>query len=224
MMPTILITGAGRGLGAELARQYLTDNWHVIATARDPAQLDDQAGYQCERLDVSDQASINALARTLDATAIDLLLNNAGVNRSLGVKFGRHNYDDWIEEFRVNTLAPLRVAEALVNHVGRSERKQMAFISSQTGSNELNTSSGSPGYRASKAALNSAVRSAAVELAPLGITCVLLHPGWVRTEMGGADADLDLQTSIQGVRRVIDDLTPDDNGRFLNYDGSEIPW
>ena len=223
-MPTILITGAGRGLGAELARQYLADDWHVIATARDPSQLDDQAGYQREQLDVCDQASVNALADSLDGTAIDLLLNNAGVNRSLDVKFGRFNYDDWVEEFRVNTLAPLRIAEALVNHVARSDRKLMAFISSKTGSNELNTSSGSPGYRASKAALNSGVRSAAVELAPLGITCVLLHPGWVRTDMGGADAALEMRTSIEGVRQVIGGLTPDDNGRFINYDGSEIPW
>ena len=223
-MPTILITGAGRGLGAELARQYLADDWHVIATARDTSQLDDRAGYQREQLDVCDQASVDALADLLNGTAIDLLLNNAGVNRSLDVKFGCFNYDDWVEEFRVNTLAPLRVAEALVNHVARSDRKLMAFISSKTGSNELNTSGGSPGYRASKAALNSGVRSAAVELAPLGITCVLLHPGWVRTDMGGTNAALDIQTSIEGVRKVIGELTPNDNGRFIDYDGSEIPW
>ena len=223
-MPTVLITGAGRGLGAELAHQYLADGWRVIATARDPAQLDEQAGYQCERLDVGDQVSVEALANSLDGIAIDVLLNNAGVNHSLDVTFGAFNYDNWLEEYRVNTLAPLRVAEALVEHVVRSERKQMVFISSQTGSNTLNTSGGSPGYRASKAALNSAVRSVAVELAPRGISCVLMHPGWVRTDMGGANATLDKETSIQGVHRVIDGLTPADNGRFLNYDGSEIPW
>ena len=223
-MPTVLITGAGRGLGAELARQFLADGWRVIATARDPAQLDDQAGYQCERLDVCDQASVEALANSLDGTAIDVLLNNAGVNHSLDVTFGTFNYDNWLEEYRVNTLAPLRVAEALVEHVARSERKQMVFISSQTGSNKLNTSGGSPGYRASKAALNSAVRSVAVEVVPRGITCVMMHPGWVRTDMGGANAALDVETSIQGVHRVIDGLTPADNGRFINYDGSEIPW
>lgn len=223
-MPTILITGAGRGLGAEFARQFLADGWNVIATARDPAALDDQAGYRCERLDVSDDASVTALAETLGDTAIDVLLNNAGINLSVGVKFGSHNYEDWLEEYRVNTLAPLRIAEGLVENVARSERKQMVFISSQTGSNERNTSSGSPGYRASKAALNSGVRSAAVELAPRGITCVLMHPGWVQTEMGGSNADLDMPTSIQGVREVIDNLTPADNGRFINYDGSEIPW
>jgi NAD(P)-dependent dehydrogenase (short-subunit alcohol dehydrogenase family) len=223
-MPTILITGAGRGLGAELARQYQADDWHVVATARDLAQLDEQVGYQCEQLDVCDQASVDALADSLGDTAIDVLFNNAGVNRSLDVKFGRFNYNDWVEEYRVNTFAPLRVAEAFVNHVARSERKQMAFVSSKTGSNELNTSGGSPGYRASKSALNSAVRSVAVEVAPLGITCVLLHPGWVRTDMGGANAALDMQTSIEGVRQVISGLTPDDNGRFIDYDGSEIPW
>ena len=223
-MPTILITGAGRGLGAEFARQFLADGWQVIATARDPAVLDDQADYQRERLDVSDDASVAALAAALGETAIDVLLNNAGINLSLGVKFGSHNYDGWLEEYRINTVAPLRVAEGLVEHVARSERKQMVFISSQTGSNARNTSGGSPGYRASKAALNSGVRSAAVELAQRGITCVLMHPGWVRTDMGGSDADLDMPTSIRGVREVIDNLTPANNGRFLNYDGSEIPW
>jgi NAD(P)-dependent dehydrogenase (short-subunit alcohol dehydrogenase family) len=223
-MSTVLITGAGRGLGAEFARQFLTDGWHVIGTARDLAALDDGAGYQRERLDVSDDTSVAALAKTLGGTAIDVLLNNAGINLSLGVKFGSHNYDDWLEEYRINTLAPLRVAEGLVEHVARSERKQMVFISSQTGSNTRNTASGSPGYRASKAALNSGVRSVAVELAPRAITCVLMHPGWVQTDMGGSDADLDMSTSIQGVRGVIENLTPADNGRFLNYDGSEIPW
>ena len=223
-MSTILITGAGRGLGAEFARQFAADGWHVIATARNLADIDDQSSYQCERLDVSDAGSVTMLAATLGDTAIDVLLNNAGINLSVGVKFGAHNYDDWLEEYRINTLAPLRVAEGLVAHVARSKLKQIVFISSQTGSNARNTSSGSPGYRASKAALNSGVRSAAVELAPRGITCVLMHPGWVQTEMGGSDADLDMPTSIRGVRTVINNLTLADNGRFLNYDGSEIPW
>ena len=223
-MSTILITGAGRGLGAEFARQFAADGWHVIATARNLADIDDQSSYQCERLDVSDAGSVTMLATALGDTAIDVLLNNAGINLSVGVKFGAHNYDDWLEEYRINTLAPLRVAEGLVAHVARSKLKQIVFISSQTGSNARNTSSGSPGYRASKAALNSGVRSAAVELAPRGITCVLMHPGWVQTEMGGSDADLDMPTSIRGVRTVINNLTPADNGHFLNYDGSEIPW
>ena len=223
-MPTILITGAGRGLGAERANQYQKNGWRVIATARDPAHLDDCANYQCEQLDVDDPISIQSLANSLKDIPIDILLNNAGINRSLDVKFGGFNYDSWLEEYRVNALAPLRVTEVLVEQVARSKRKLIVFISSKTGSNALNNSGGSPGYRASKAALNSAVRSIAVELSPLGITCVLMHPGWVQTDMGGTDADLDIPTSIQSVRQVIEGITPVDNGRFLNYDGSDIPW
>ena len=223
-MPTILITGAGRGLGAELVRQFVEDDWDVIATTRGNGDLDNSGKFRCERLDVSDRNSINELSLLLKETPIDVLLNNAGVNRSSGVNFGSNNFEDWIDEYRINTLGPLMVAEAFVEHVARSTRKQMVFISSRTGSNTLNTTSGSPGYRASKAALNSAIRSTAVDLLSRGITCVLMHPGWVQTDMGGSNADLDVKTSIRGVCKVIKNLKNSDNGCFLNYDGSAIPW
>ncbi|MFT6579749.1 MAG: NAD(P)-dependent dehydrogenase (short-subunit alcohol dehydrogenase family) [Alphaproteobacteria bacterium] len=221
-MPTVLITGANRGLGREFARQFRALDWRVIATCRDPAGSGLQGDVHA--LDVTDGASVQALAKSLAGEPIDLLLNNAGIYGPRDSDFGNIDFDAWDEVMRVNTLAPLRVAEALADNVLRSERKQMVFISSMMGS--LAQTSGGDGfiYRSSKAGLNMAVKILSNHLKPRGATCVMFHPGWVRTDMGGPSAAIDPVVSVSGMMNVIKRLKPEDSGRFINYDGFDFPW
>ena len=175
------------------------------------------------RLDVRDGAQVGALARALAGEPIDVLLNNAGVIGDRGA-FGAIDYAVWQETLSTNTLAPMRMAEAFTDHVAASGHKQMVFVSSRMGSIGDNGSGGSYVYRSSKAALNAVVKSLSVDLAGRGMTVVAFHPGWVSTDMGGPNATIAPAESVGAMRRVIERLTPADNGRFLNYDGSEIPW
>ncbi|GIW72711.1 MAG: short-chain dehydrogenase [Planctomycetota bacterium] len=234
-MPVLLLTGANRGLGLEFVRQYLEEGgWRIHACCRRPeaaaelAALAQQAGPErllVHGLDVADFGRIEALAEALRGEPIDLLLNNAGVlrDRDFG-GFGTTDYEAFADSFRINAMAPLKMAEAFVEHVARSERRLIVNITSRMGSIADNTSGGFYTYRASKAALNMVTRSMALDLAPRGITCVVLHPGWVRTDMGGQGAPLAPRESIAGMRRVIAALGPEQSGRFFAYDGSEIPW
>ncbi len=221
-MHTVLITGASRGIGREFVSQYLADGWRVIATCRDPAAsgLDGEV----HALDVGDPASVAALGQALDGESIDLLINNAGIYGPRGVSFGEIDYDAWLEVLRVNTLGPLRVAEALADPVARSDLKLMAFVSSKVGSIADNSSGGGYLYRTSKTALNMAVTSLSIDLAGRGVTCLLLHPGWVKTDMGGAGGLIDAQTSVAGMRGVIERATAPQTGHFFTYDGQELPW
>lgn len=228
-MPTVFITGANRGLGLEMARQYVADGWRVLAGCRDPDKAEalralGNGGVEIHALDVSDHNQVDDLAGRLSGAAIDLLINNAGV---LGghdhQDFGDIDYDIWEDVLRVNLLAPVKVAEAFADHVAASERKTMAFLSSQLGS-IANAGGGYFIYGTSKAALNMAVKSMAVALKPRGIAVVATHPGWVQTDMGGAEADITPQTSVTGLRRVFDSVKPGDSGRFVQYDGVELPW
>ena len=231
-MPSILITGANRGLGLALTKQYAAHGWRVFACCRDvdaASQLNAVAAAAGENvtvhgLDVTDGASVAALAATLSGEAFDVLLNNAGVYLDKTESFGEAKFDDWEETFRVNTCAPMRVAEAFVEQVARGERKQIVSISSVMGSQAENTDGGAYAYRASKAALNAVCRSLAAVLRDRGVTVVVLHPGWVSTDMGGSDAPVIPAESAHGIRAVIDRLTAADSGRFLGYDGVEIPW
>lgn len=229
-MPTVLITGASRGLGLEFAKQYAADGWDVIATCRKPdaaVALGDLAGsagsVRVMPLDVGDPTSIKALAGELAGASIDVLLNNAGIfgDRS---GFGGVDYAKWSDTFRVNTMAPLMLSEHLIEQVGRSEQKVIANVTSKMGSVADNTSGGCYVYRSSKAALNMVTRSMAHDLAGRGVTCAVLHPGWVATDMGGAGAPLQAEPSVRGMRQVIAGLTPAQSGGFFNYDGAEIPW
>ena len=163
------------------------------------------------------------MANLLAGVPIDLLINNAGINRAKHANFGNLDYDAWDEVMWVNVLAPLRVAECFATHVAYSDLKQIVFLSSIMGSIEDN-SGGMPIYRSSKAALNQAVRSVAPELRSKGITSLLIHPGWVRTDMGGPNAAIDVQTSVSGMRETIAALTPVMAGSYVNYDGKPIPW
>jgi NAD(P)-dependent dehydrogenase (short-subunit alcohol dehydrogenase family) len=226
-MPTVLITGANRGIGLALAQQYAADGWKVIATARDKAKASELSrlpGVRVESLEVADDEAISALARTLQGEAIDVLFNNAGIAGREAATLGSIDSAVWAETLRVNVIAPIKVAEAFAEHVAASRQKKMAFVSSQLGSIEWNTTGGRYSYNSSKAALNMAARSLSVDLRPRGIAVGLLHPGHVRTDMGGASAPVLPDDSAAGMRKVVDGLTLARTGGFFNYDGSSIPW
>jgi len=174
-------------------------------------------------LDVTDPRDVREVVERLDGKPIDVLINNAGVIGQRDAAIGNIDYDVWEETFRVNTLAPIRVAEALSQNVGASERKTMVFISSVMASIAGN-GSGHYLYRSTKAALNSAMAVMAQELAPRGVICVSMHPGWVQTDMGGPTAAVTVPNSAAGIRKVVAALSRSDNGRFLDYTGAEIPW
>ncbi len=225
MTATWLITGASRGIGLELTRHVQLRGDAVIATCRDPKsnrELRD-LDIAVKKLDVLDGASVQALADSLIETPIDVLVNNAGISggraRLTELDFGKMN-----ECFATNTLGPLRVTAALLPNLRAGERRLVANVTSRMGSIADNTSGGSYAYRTSKAALNMANRSMAHELGADGITCVVFHPGWVQTDMGGANAPLSVEDSVQGLLEVMDGLSTADSGRFLNYNGEEIPW
>ena len=227
-MPTVMITGASRGLGLEFARQYAADGWRVIATCRAPADAGAltamQGAVEVHRLDVAEHATIEALAGVLASQAIDLLINNAGIYGRRPADLGAIDYDGWGEVMRVNVMGPLKVAEQFTEHVARSELKLMVAISSRMGSIADNDSGGAYIYRSSKAALNAVMKSLSVDLAAQGIVAVAFHPGWVATDMGGAGASINPPESVAEMVKSIAALGPKDGGRFINYDGTEVPW
>lgn len=231
-MPSMLITGANRGLGFEFVRQYLADDWRVFGTCRNPAQADKlkalakSAGGKLTvvEMDVTKPEIIRKAATQLDGSAIDLLINCAGIVGAFGQRPGNIDYDSWAHVFDVNTMGSLRVLESFIDHIARSERKLVVSITSGMGSLADNTSGGSIAYRSSKAALNMVMRSAAIDLAPRGIACVVVNPGWVKTDMGGPNATLTPQASVGAMRRIIATLGRKDTGKFYHYDGSEYPW
>jgi NAD(P)-dependent dehydrogenase (short-subunit alcohol dehydrogenase family) len=175
-------------------------------------------------LDVTKPASITAAAATLNGRTIDILLNNAGVGGARGQTIGNIDYKAWAKVLEVNTMGPLRVSEAFVDEVARSGRKLIVTLTSGMGSIADNTSGGSFAYRSSKAAVNMVMRSLAIDLAPRGITCVVVNPGWVQTDMGGPLANLTPAESITRLRRLIDSLGLAQSGKFFNHDGHEYAW
>ncbi|MGQ0665042.1 MAG: SDR family oxidoreductase [Pseudomonadota bacterium] len=227
-MPTLFVTGAGRGLGLEFARQFAAEDWRVIATVRDPLQGAGLAalggGVEVHRLDVADRTAIAALAGELEGRAIDVLLCNAGVYGARGRTFGDTDYADWERTIRVNVMAPMALAEAFVEHVGASERKLIAMMSSRMGSMAENTEGGAVAYRSSKAALNAVVKTLSIDLAKRRIAVVALHPGWVKTDMGGPRAEIGPKESIDGLRAVIKGLRLADSGKLYAYDGRVLAW
>jgi NAD(P)-dependent dehydrogenase (short-subunit alcohol dehydrogenase family) len=227
-MPTILITGANRGIGLELSKQYAAQGWRVHATCREPIQaeaLKALAGdVKLHRLDVVMPHQVHDLARALAGEPIDLLVNNAGISTHAKTSLGDMDYARWEEMLRINVLGPTRVAEAFAPHVAASERRIMLFLSSRAGSIADNLSGGRYLYRSSKAALNAVVKSLAIDLIPKRITCAAVHPGWARTDMGTAAAPIAVEDSVAALRALVDRLEPHHNGRFLNYDGQELHW
>ncbi len=227
-MNTILITGANRGLGLEFVRSYAAEGARVHACCRRPEKakaLSEVAGdVVLHKLDVTDGLRVAGLARALADQPIDILINNSGVYHQAAGEFGQIDYERWVEELKVNTVAPARMVERFVEQVAASERKLIVNISSGMGSIAHTTSGDSIIYRSSKAGLNMVVKCLSHALTERGITVVALSPGWVTTDMGGADAELTPAESIAKMRAVIDRLTPADNGRFFNHEGEERPW
>jgi NAD(P)-dependent dehydrogenase (short-subunit alcohol dehydrogenase family) len=223
-MPTVFITGANRGLGLEFARQYAKEGWRVIGTSRAPEKANDLRAVAAvvQRLDVADFAAVAALGRDLARESIDVLIANAGIAGPRDARPEAIDGEAWCETFRVNAMAPLAVAAALLPSVTRGAQHKMVAITSRLGSIGANNEGGRYLYRSSKAALNAVWRSWAIDHPE--IIAVLLHPGWVRTDMGGKEAPLAAEESVSGMRRVIARLGKDDRGRFYNYDGNSIPW
>ena len=230
-MPTILVTGANRGLGLEFIRQYRDAGWRVYACCRSPNEAGElqalvaasSGRVTLHALEVTDHPRIEALAKELRDVALDVLLNNAGIYGPNNGGVGHIDYRAWAEVFAVNTMGPMKMAECFLDHVAKSERKVIASVSSQMASIAQNNGGHYP-YRSSKAALNMVMRGLAADLRPRGIIAVPLDPGWVQTDMGGAGAPMRPPESIRGLRQVIDGLRLEDSGKFLRYDGSEVPW
>lgn len=220
-MPTILITGANRGLGLEFARQYAADGWAVIATARDPgtASALSATGADVHRFDASDASGLDRLLAAIGDRAIDVLIANAGV-------MGPRQFDasGWADAFQTNVIAPTELAIRLKANVLASQQRKMIALSSTLGSIAGNDSGGILAYRSSKAALNAAWRSLSIDWKDSGPTLAMVHPGWVQTDMGGPDAPIDAATSITGLRKVIAQLSAADSGSFLDYQGNRLDW
>lgn len=219
----VLVTGASRGLGLEFARQYRADGEAVLATVRDPARAEAvrATGAEVLALDVTRAASIDALATRLADASLDLVICNAGILRG-GAALDPVAEDDFDAVMRTNVFGPMRLVAALAPRVVDGGR--IAVVSSRMGSIGDMESAGVVLYRASKAAVNAVVKAAALALAPRAITVLALHPGWVRTDIGGAGADIDAPQSVTGMRSVIARAGTAQSGHFLDYTGAQIPW
>jgi len=222
MANQILVIGASRGIGLEFVRQYREAGAQVWATARkdeDLARLR-ELGATALKLDVSDAASVSGLAWQIDGCSFETVVINAGVNaRSQGLAAPTEAVFDQV--MHTNVLGPMRVIPQLVDALAPGAR--LAVLSSRMGSIGARASNSDWLYRASKAAVNSVLKDASLALAGRAV-CVCFHPGWVRTDMGGSAADIDVATSVAGMRSVLASVKQAHSGSFFNYDGQVIPW
>jgi len=220
-----VVTGGNRGIGLEFARQLAERGERVIATAREPEKVTAlrDLPVRVEPLDVSDPGSVSEFARRLDGAPVDVLIHNAGIGAA-GPGIERLDMDEMERYFSVNTIGPLRVTQALLPNLRAGARKLIVGISSGLGSLEGNTGGGWYGYRAAKAALNMFVRTLAQELRREGFICVLLDPGWVKTNMGGPGAPTPPEQSVRGMLKVMDGLSAFESGGFFNSRGKEVSW
>lgn len=226
---TILITGANRGIGLEYVKQYAEHGHQVIATARNPAQATAlqqlAATHRCieiQPLDVADISAIRHLAERLGDRRLDILINNAGVYPDS--RLGQCDPQAWIQAFQVNCLSTYYLAEACLPHLRRAPTAKLIAMTSKMGSIDDNGSGGEYLYRTSKTALNMLVKSLAIDLRAQHIWVAALHPGWVRTDMGGPNGLIDTTTSVRGLRSVIAQLDERQSGQFIAYDGQSIAW
>jgi len=222
-MPRVLVTGAGRGIGLEFARQYAADGWDVVATVRDRAAARELAGLgvRVEALDMRDFAALAAFPERLGREPLDLLIANAGISQAKWIRSAA-DAEAWQEVHAVNAVAPTLLAEVLLPLV-EAAGGRMAAITSRMGS-IADSSGGYIAYRASKAALNAAWHALALGWRDRPVTLALLHPGWVQTDMGGPQAPLAVEESVAGMRRVIADLPRAASGSFLDQRGDPVPW
>ena len=232
MMKKILVTGANRGLGLGLVKKFLKNNEKVICTTRNISKSKElilcKEKYNdnleiCE-LDLLDKDSPNILSNFLGDETIDLFINNAGVIGHSAQHFKSVSSNHWLEVLKVNLIAPLLITQSIIKNIGKSSERKIYFISSKVGSIEDNKSGGMYIYRSSKTALNQVVKSLSIDLKPLGISVISLHPGWVRTEMGGPNALISVEESVNGMIDVISNTSIINSGQFINYDGTRLPW
>ncbi len=232
MAETVVITGANRGIGLGLARSYAQDGHRVFACCREPERAEKLAGVAADSggrlsvhpLNVVNESHRKALAAVLTGTPVDILINNAGIYPDKGARFGRLQASAWLEGFYVNAIAPVLLAQELAANIESGRRRLIASVSSKMGSLSDNSSGGSFAYRSSKAALNMAMLSLSHDLRERGISVIVLHPGWVRTDMGGKQAQISVGQSTSQLRAVLDRADIGDSGRFIDRDGSTIPW
>jgi len=218
-MPTVLVTGANRGIGLEFARQYSDNGWNVIASARQSSPELDALHVRLETLDLGDSDAVAAFAGEIE-DPLDLFIANAGTNHPMKTD-GAQNGRDWQAMMMINAIAPFQLGKSLLPRM--TAHGKMLAISSGMGSIEENNGGWIP-YRTSKAALNMAWSSLALEARSRGITCVLIDPGWVKTRMGGAGAQITVEDSVGDMRALVEQLTLDHAGQFLRRNGSQFPW
>ena len=227
MPPTCVVTGANRGIGLELARQLAARGDTVVGTARDPESAADLKGLgervRVEELDLASPKSVAAFARRLKGAPVDRLVHNAAVGEA-GPAAAEVGPEELETYFRVNAIGPFQLTQALLPNLRAGDGRLVVAISSGLGSIAENTSGGWVAYRASKTALHQLVRTLAAELASDGLIFAVLSPGWVRTRMGGQDAPLSPEQSVQAMLKVMDRLGSKDSGRFFNERGRLIPW
>jgi len=221
-MSSVVIVGASRGIGRELVRQYLGDGWTVVATARTPDQVAELAatGAHAFHADTTDEASLTSLAAAAPRPH-DLLIINAGVG-AREMNLATVDAEAWAEVMAVNALGPMLAARALGGTV--RDGGTIVALSSTLGSIGANSGGGLYTYRMSKAALNAGLKTLSIELKRRDIAVAALHPGWVKTDMGGAGAEVGVEDSVTGLRAVIAGLTPAKTGAFLDYRGNALPW
>jgi NAD(P)-dependent dehydrogenase (short-subunit alcohol dehydrogenase family) len=237
-MPTVLITGANRGLGLEFVTQYAAESWDVVACCRAPDKADKlqalakaHKNVTIHQLEVSESKSLSALAERLKTTALDLLINNAGIYSGGGgtlgndksQTFGNIDAIAWAKVLLVNTIAPIMTIQAFASRMKRGAGKKIINITSRMGS-LMEMGAGSIAYRSSKAALNGAMRVVKHDLDADSIAIYNFHPGWVQTDMGGKSAHLTPHESVTAMRKTIAGLTHAQSGSYFNYDGQIIPW
>ena len=229
-MKTVLITGANRGIGLELAKQYLDlKEFQVVATCRTPeaaaelARLAESSRLEVVSLDVNSDASVAALREQLRGRPVDVVINNAGISGGDQQSVESMDYEAWLQVFATNTQAPFRILSALREDLCAASEPRAITLSSQMGS-LAGEGTGTFAYRSSKAAVNKVMQVLALEWAGDGIIVCPVHPGWVRTDMGGPHADISVEESASGIIRLVSSLKMEHSGRFWAWDGSELPW
>jgi NAD(P)-dependent dehydrogenase (short-subunit alcohol dehydrogenase family) len=228
-MPSILISGSSRGLGLELARQYAADGWRVYATCRNPEHADrlhklGSSNISLHRLDVADEASIRDIAGELAGVPLDIVFANAGINEPRAVTPETVTRSDWLDVMTVNTFAPLALIGALKANLLAGEQKKAVAMSSLMGSIGSNNWGTQYVYRASKSALNALWRNLSIEWKDDGIICVVMRPGFVKTEMTNFTGDLLPEETVSGMRAVLARVTMAESGCYHSYDGKILPW
>jgi NAD(P)-dependent dehydrogenase (short-subunit alcohol dehydrogenase family) len=228
-MTTILVTGANRGIGLEFTRQYAAEGADVIACCRNPGRAEKleplikSGKVRVMQLDVRDASSLQRLVQALNGEPIDILIANAGIYGPSKQNAKESDYEGFIETFRVNSVGPLMVAQALRSNLLDGHDKKLVVLTSKMGS-IADSSGGSLAYRASKAALNMIMHGVALDWAKDGVAVGILHPGWVQTDMGGPGATIGVETSVRGLRAQIAELNPQTSGQFRDYQGKTIAW